>query len=191
MATVINDRRYTPDDLLKLPDGKFFELADGQLVETEMSAKGSRVAARLSAVLTPFVESRQLGSVFDSTASYQCYPDDPDRVRRPDVSFILASRWKNEYDDGHIPIPPDLAVEVSSPNDLHYDVQRKIEEYLGAGVKLVWLINPEDRIIQVYRHDRTVSHLSGDAELSGEGILSGFHCSIADLFKPPPIGVSP
>ncbi len=188
MATVISDRRYTPDDLLKMPDGDRFELVDGQLVETTMSAKGSRTAARISAALVSFVDASQLGTVQDSETTYRCYSDDPDRVRKPDVSFISRARWRDEYDEGHVPIPPDLAVKVTSPNDVHYDVQAKVEEYLAAGVRLVWLINPEAQIVQVYRTDRTVTHLRGAGELTGEDVVPGFRCQIADLFKPAPQG---
>lgn len=188
MATVISDRRYTPDDLLKLPDGDRFELVDGQLVENDMSLLSAFVAGRVTELLSAHSRSQNLGPVFNSDASYRCFPFDPQLVRRPDVSFIHRSRMRAEYLTGHAPIAPDLAVEVASPNDLHYDVQGKIEEYLSAGVRLVWLINPETKIVQVYRRDGTVSHLRGDAELTGEDVLPGFRCTLGELFKPPPVG---
>ena len=189
MATVITDRRYTPDDLLKMPDGERFELVNGQLVETEMSAKANRIMVRIGSALGSFVDSHAIGSVFASELQYRCFPDDPNRVRKPDLSYVATARWKDEYEEGFVPIPPDLAVEVASPNEGLYEVQDKIEEYLAAGVRLIWLINPETRIVQVYRQDGTVSHLRGDAELSGEDVLPGFRCLLADLFKPPQVGV--
>jgi Uma2 family endonuclease len=188
MATVITDRRYTPDDLLKMPDGDRFELLEGQLVEKDMSAKACRVVARICAALVPFVEANELGSVFGSTATYRCFADDPDRVRKPDVSFVHRSRWNEEYEEGHVPIAPDLAVEVVSPNDLHYDVERKVAEFLSAGVKLIWVINPEEQTVQVFRHDGTTGYLRADAELTGEAVLPGFRCRIAELFKPAATG---
>lgn len=186
MASVISDRRYTPEDLLKLPDGDRFELVDGQLVETERSLLASYVGGRIIELLSAFVRTHQSGAVFNSDASFRCFPDVPDLVRRPDTSFIERSRWRDEYLTGHAPIAPDIAVDVASPNDIFYEVQHKIEQYLAAGVKLVWLINPEDQIVQIYRADRTVTHLRAAGELTGEDVLPGFRCQIADLFKPPP-----
>jgi Uma2 family endonuclease len=188
MATVIGDRRYTPDDLLKLPGGNRFELVDGQLVETEKSLLSAFVAGRVTELLSAHSRSQNLGPVFNSDASYRCFPFDPVMVRRPDVSFIQRLRMRAEYLTGHSPIAPDLAVEVASPNDGLYDVQDKVDEYLAAGVRLVWLINPETRIVQVYRRDGTVSHLRGDAELTGEDVLPGLRCTLGELFKPPPVG---
>jgi len=188
MATVTGDRRYTPEDLLKMSDGERFELADGQLVETEMSLLASFVTARLIELLSAFVRPRELGGVFNSDASYQCFPRDRTRVRRPDASFISRARLRSEYLTGHVPIAPDLAVEVASPNDSFYDVQEKIEEYLQAGVKLIWVMNPDTRIVQIYRADRTVDHLDLGGEISGEDVIPGFRCQIADLFKLPPVG---
>ena len=188
MATAITDRRYTPNDLLKLPDGDRFELVDGQLVEKEMSLLSSFVAGRVTELLSAYSRAKELGAVFNSDASYKCFPFDADLVRRPDVSFIQRARMRAEYLTGHAPIPPDLAVEVASPNDLFYDVQGKVEEYLAAGVRLVWLINPDKRIVQVYRPDHSILQLTAEGELSGEDVLPGFRCSIADLFMPPPVG---
>lgn len=186
MASIIAERRYTPDELLKLPDGDRFELVAGQLVETEMSLLASFIAGRLIELLSAFVRAGELGGVFSSDASYQCFTKDPERIRRPDVSFIQRSRLKPEFFSGHVPIAPDLAVEVVSPNDLYYDVQNKVEEYLAAGVRLVWVLNPDKKIVQVYRPDRSVSHLQISAELSGESVLPGFACGVVDLFKLPP-----
>lgn len=183
MATVIADRRYTPDDLLRLPDGDRFELVDGQLVEKDMSLLSSFVAGRVTELLSAHARAHESGAVFNSDASYKCFAFDPDLVRRPDVSFIQRSRLRAEHLTGHGPIPPDLAVEVVSPN-----VQAKVEEYLEAGVQLVWVINPDQKIVEIYRPDNTVSRLAAESEISGEAVLPGFRCSISDLFQPPPIG---
>jgi Uma2 family endonuclease len=83
-----------------------------------------------SATWKHIVKPQLLGVVLTSDASYQFFPEEHDRVRRPDVSFIDRSRMRPEYVEGHIQIPPDLAVEVVSPNDLFYEVREKVGEYV-------------------------------------------------------------
>jgi Uma2 family endonuclease len=106
-------------------------------------------------------------------------------VRRPDVSFIHFGRLQNEVlPKGHIEIPPDLVVEVISPNDLYGEVKAKVREYQLAGIRLVWLIDPDGRSVEVYRANRSVSILSDEDELEGEDVLPGFRCRIMDILPP-------
>jgi Uma2 family endonuclease len=127
--------------------------------------------------------------VAGSEASYQCFPNNPNRVRRPAVSFIRIGRLTaGEEPEGHCRIAPDLAVEVVSPNDLYSEVEEKVVEYLGAGVRLVWVINPPTRTVRVHRADGTGADLGALDELDGEDVLPGFHCKIEDLFRPPAAG---
>ncbi len=107
------------------------------------------------------------------------------RIRKPDVSFILAGRLPdNKIPEGYIKIAPDLAVEVVSPTDIQYEVDRKVAEYLEAGVQLVWVINPDTRVIFIYRVDGSASIIRDGAELDGEAAVPGFKCAVADLFVP-------
>ena len=108
------------------------------------------------------------------------------KVRRPDVSFIRLGRLPNEeLPEGHCPVVPDLAVEVTSPRDTHHEVAEKVEEFLSAGVALVWIVNPKTRTVLVYRKDQpTVSFLHEQDELSGEEVLPGFRCPVRDVFPP-------
>jgi Uma2 family endonuclease len=134
------------------------------------------------------VDAQALGVVFTSDASFQCFPEEPDRVRRPDVSFIHRMRMQSDYLRGHIPVPPDLAVEVVSPNDLFFDVRRKAGEYVRAGVRLVWVVNPEEREVQVFRGNGTYQLVQNGDSLDGEDVVSGFRCSLTEIFQPPPMG---
>lgn len=176
---------YTPEDLLAMADGDAYELVDGQLVETKMGTKASWVASEVLFHVRSFGKSKPVGWAL-SEASYQCFPDAPTKVRRPDVSFIRFGRLPNEeLPEGHCPIAPDLAVEVTSPRDTHYEVAEKVEEYLSAGVPLVWIVNPNARTVLVYRKDQhTVSFLHEQDELSGEDVLPGFRCPVRDVFPP-------
>ncbi len=174
---------FTPADLLTMPDGDRYELVDGHLVERSMGTWAGYVESKLFVLLYNFAIVRQLGIVFTSAASYQCFTGN--RVRKPDVSFILAGRLlADRVPEGHIPIAPDLAVEVVSPTDIQYDVDRKVAEYLEVGVKLVWVINPDTRVVLIFRADGSISGVREGGELDGEGAVPGFRCRVADLFVP-------
>lgn len=81
---------------------------------------------------------------------------------------------------GHGQIAPDLAVEVVSPNDLFEDVSRNVEEYLAAGVRLVWVIDPKAELVFIYRDDESATILTNKGSLDGEDVVPGFLCAIAD-----------
>src|SRR5947209_1116630 len=148
------ERRYTPEDLLTMPDGERFELVNGVLVEKKMGTEAGGIAATLIGLL--FIWNRQAnqGRVVSAEGSYQCFGEDADRVRRPDVSFIRTDRLPGgSLPRGHAQVAPDLAVEVVSPNDLYSEVRAKVEEYFAAGVRLVWVIDPDTRSLEVLRAD--------------------------------------
>jgi Uma2 family endonuclease len=90
-----------------------------------------------------------------------------------------------QWSEGYVTIPPDLAVEVTSPSDEVYELEEKVEEYLRAGVRLIWVIHPEVRVIQVIRGDGSGHRLRSSDELSGEDVVPGFRCPVASVFPPP------
>jgi len=186
MSTVATNIQHSPEELLTLPDGDAYELVGGELVERKMGAKSSYIAGKFYARLDRFCVDQCPGWVFPEGTSFQCFPDDPKKVRRADVSFIRFGRLPREQPpEGHIRIAPDLAVEVVSPNDLAYDVDSKVEDYLQAGVRLVWVVNPPTRTVRVHRPDGPGATLRADDELTGDEVLPGFHCLIRDLFVLP------
>lgn len=185
MSIVLAKPPVTPADLLAMPDGKSYELVDGQLVEKNVSTLSSLVEGLVFAKVFGHCQQNKLGPVWPGTHGFQCFPGHPNKVRKPDVSFVKAGRFTLDMlDTGFMTIAPDLAAEVVSPGDLVYEVYAKVEEYLQAGVLLVWVIDPENRVVDVYRKDGTVSRLRETDELLGDDVLSGFRCSIADLFPP-------
>jgi Uma2 family endonuclease len=176
---------YTPDDLLKMSDGKSYELDDGKLVLRPMGTESSWVGGKVFRLLDGFCEPNNSGWVLPSDASYQCFADAPTRVRKPDVSFIKRGRLPGErLPKGHCPIAPDLAVEVLSPRDLTSRTNRKVQEYRNAGVSLVWLVIPETRRVQIYRKHGSITELQEHEELTGEDVLPGFRCRISDILPP-------
>lgn len=107
---------------------------------------------------------------------------DPDSVRAPDCQFVTASRLPTEMPLAFLEVAPDLAVEVLSPDDRWSEVIAKVSEYLSCGVREVWVVDPDQRELQVFRPDQRPVTLSADAEITSESILPGFRCRVADFF---------
>lgn len=183
--STITTPRYTAADLLCMPDGDRFELVDGELLKAEMGGKSSWIAGRVFARVEAYAANRG-GWAFPDNTAYQCFEIEADRVRRPDGSYVAPRRLPGGMiPEGHIPIPPDLAVEVISPNDVYYRVEQKVREYLEAGVRMVWLVNPDDRTVRVFSKGQHISvQLGPDDDLTGDEVLPGFSCRVADLFPP-------
>lgn len=177
--------RSTPDDLLSITDRLMPELIDGQLVEREpMGQRSDAVAALMVRLIGNFVSDRALGLVNGSQGSYQIFPDDPDKVRIPDISFTSRERLpRGAEEDGHGKVAPDLIIEVISQNDRVLDVAMKVQDFLAAGVRLVWVVNPYVKHVQTYRSTGPGSTLRVGDILEGEDVLPGFRCPVAKLFE--------
>jgi Uma2 family endonuclease len=184
---IVAEKRYTPEDLLSMPARKNYELVDGHLVERTVSQLSSWVGGRLFSELDRFLQADPLGWAWPSELGYACYPGRPNKVRKPDVSFIRIERMPDgPTSEGYAYIPPDLAVEVVSPNDLWHELEAMVEEYLAVGVSLAWVIDSEVRTAYVHRREGTVSRLRETDELSAEDIIPGFRCPLASIFPKRP-----
>lgn len=125
------------------------------------------------------------GWVLGPDAGYRCFADLPDQVRKPNVSFVAAARMPaSELPHGYTNIAPDLAVEVSSPNDLVRELESKAEQFLAAGVRQVWIVHPETRTVRILRPDGSDTRLHEGDTISGEDVLPGFSCKVDDFFPP-------
>jgi Uma2 family endonuclease len=199
MNVDVMQREYTPEDLLTMPGGKNFELVNGRLVERHrtsppveveghMGFLADQIAVRLLQRLANFCDEHPLGWVLmPSSGGFQGFPNSPRLVRKPDVAFVSNGRFPDEQLPlGHAHLAPDLAAEVVSPNDTYEEVDEKIEEYLRAGVRLVWVISPKNHTVRVYRANGSSHSLRENDQLDGEDVVSGFRCPVRDLFPPPP-----
>ncbi len=178
--------RYTAEDLLTMPDGDDYELVDGQLVERTMGIESVWVGGRVYRLLSDYSDAHSSGWTLTEGASFQIFKDDPNRTRRADASVIRRGRLPGEkLPKGHCRVTPDLVAEVVSPNDNSYELNEKILDWRSAGVMLIWVIDPENQTVTVYRHATSqVTLLTGDDEITGEDVLPGFRCSIRDFFPP-------
>jgi Uma2 family endonuclease len=184
MATA-TETRYTPEDLLKITDRPMPELVDGQLIERPlMGQESDAVAAELLFLIKSHIRERDLGLVNGAQGSYQCFPKDPGKVRIPDVSFTRKERVPPSGPaKGHSRVRPDLVVEVVSPNDTYDDLNGKIEDFLAAGVPLIWVPDPATKTVQIHRADGTGLRLRAGDTLDGEDVLPGFRVEVAKLFE--------
>ena len=177
----------TPEDLLRMPDeGKGYELVNGELKEMPVSTESSRVAGSVFFRLMSYCEAHCPAWVFPEGTSFRCFPDDRNRVRRADTSLILLDRMPvaTYEDEGHCTTVPDLVAEVISPNDLAGEVEEKLAEWLDAGVKVVWVVNPTTRSVRVHGRSGYTFLRTGDT-LTAQEVLSGFAVPVADLFRRP------
>lgn len=106
---------------------------------------------------------------------------DPDTVRAPDVAFVAEGRVNQIQHRGYAHLAPDLLAEVLSPDDRPAEVLDKVAAWLGAGTKIVWVIDPERREARVFRQDGSLVLLGDDDALEGEDVLPGFSCALRNV----------
>ena len=174
-----------PDAEPALPRG--FEFVDGQLEELNVSFLSTLLAGEIHFRLRGFVGPRRLGWVTPEGTSYRCFPDDPTRVRRADTAFHRLEKVTTEQalTEGYMSVVPDLVVEVVSPHDIADAVNRKLLEWMRAGVSLVWIVHPLDRTIHAYGSPGGVRLFTEADTLTAEPVLPEFSVPMGELFRLP------
>lgn len=177
------EKTYTVAEFMDLPDyGNRYELVEGKVVEMPgPSYSHGQVIMKLSGFLQSYLTNNPVGKAFSGTA----FALNPKNAPVPDVAFVVADRATVEDQFDAFPGIPDLAVEVLSRTDRVFDVDEKVERYLQAGVRLVWVINPRKQIIEVY-HPATgliPQIVSVSQELDGEELLPGIKIAVKALFE--------
>ncbi len=176
----------TVEDFEHLPDGEDKQ----ELVElAPTGGLHGLTQLVLGGLLRQHARRHRLGHTTSETG-YLLWPERA-TVRAPDVAFLSRSRWPGRLPDGIVPLPPDLAVEILSPNYREPEVQAKVREYLDAGVRLVWVVDPRAERVHVYRPavepsqqfpERPPRELGRADVLSGEDVLPGLALSLAAFF---------
>ena len=175
---------YTAEDLMRISsEGKRYELVKGELIEmAPTGGRHGRVAGRIGRRLGNFVEQNDAGEVFAAETGFRL-AGNPDTVRAPDAAYVSKERLPSEEQlIGFPDLAPDLVVEVVSPSDSAGQVQAKVEEWLRAGVRLVWVVYPDTRSVVVYRALDEVVVLGPEDALEGEPALPGFSCPVSEIF---------
>ena len=156
-----------------------YEYVKGELITMPPpSMEHGKISSKVHLRLGLHVEENQLGHSYIAETTFEL----GDRVVKPDVAFISTERLPESEKKGS-PIPPDLAVEVVSPSDKHYDITEKALAYLRAGTRLVWVIEPVAKTVMVYRSETDFSLLKSEDTLTGEDVVPGFACPVAQLFE--------
>ena len=174
----------TADDLLTLEKlGKSTELVRGRLIVREPpSTYHGRVQATLTVLVGAYVRTHALGAVFGQDTGFKI-ASDPDTVRAPDLAFVDRTRVEQIARRGYAALAPDLVAEILSPDDRPGEVLTKVGDWLEAGVRLVWVIDPDRQVAAVYRADGSVETHASDADVDGEAVLPGFSFRLVELFE--------
>jgi Uma2 family endonuclease len=175
----------TAEELLRLPRGQYrYELINGEL--KKMSPTGhehGRITVNLTVPLAQHVKANRLGAVYAAETGF-ILTSNPDTVRAPDIAFICQQRVSAlGATKGYWPGAPDLAVEVLSPDDSAANIKRKVSEWLTAGAKQVWVVNPKVRTLTVHRSLTDIATLSEKDTLEGADLLPGFRLAVAEVFS--------
>ena len=180
-----NTARITADQLLNLHlPNKRTELVRGHLLVREPAgAEHGVVAGRIFHELPVFVRARALGVVVAAETGFTLFTN-PDTVRAPDAAFIHRDRMPAPLPRGYFTIAPDLVVEVLSPGDTAREVDEKVADWIAAGTRLVWCIDPRKRTARVHRHDGTVADIASPGILAGEDVLPGLAVSLGAILGP-------
>lgn len=159
------------------------ELIAGRLHEMEPpGAEHGMVAMRIAASLISHVKTADLGIVFASEVGFHL-AHDPDTVRAPDVAFVSRERVEaTGIPQGYWPGPPDVAVEVVSPNDRHSDVEGKALDWLDAGARAVVVVDPDLRAATVYRARDDIRVLGDGEPLDLDDVVAGWSPRVAEFF---------
>lgn len=164
------------------------ELGPGELVEgvfRSMPPPGYQhgmIEFRMGKLLSNFVDQWELGYVLGGEAGVYTQRN-PDTVRGMDAAFISHERMAQVRSDTYLDVAPELVVEVLSPHDLWRDVNNKLGEYFAIGVQLVWVIDPRQQMVHVYRALTDLDILHHQDTLDGGQVLLGFQISVAAIFE--------
>ena len=173
----------TAQELLEAAGLGRCELVHGKLVMMTLAGfEHGYVVLNISIPLGSFVKANRLGLVTGAETGFQI-GHDPDTVRAPDVGFVCNERVPSERTPGFFQGAPDLAVEVVSPGDRPSDVLAKVQDWLSAGCRAVWLLDPAHRIVAVYDDRKQATTLTSSEELTGGDVVPGFRLPIAEIFE--------
>lgn len=157
------------------------ELVDGVLVEKTMGFGEATLALVIGRFLLEFIDAHDLGVATGADGFIHLFPD---MIRIPDVAFVSWARLPGQ-EMPKVPVPelvPDLVVEVLSKGNTKEEMDRKRKDYLRAGVRLLWYVDPATRTASVFRADGSHLLLDQSQSLDGEDVLAGFSLSLPDLF---------
>ena len=155
-----------------------YEYVKGELVPMAVPSLGhAKISAKITRYLLTHVSENDLGDVYVE-AGFQV----GERGMKPDVAFLSTARLPEDESKG-APIPPDFAVEVISPTDIYWRVLEKVQAYLEAETQMVWVVESVMKTVTVYRSQTDIKVFTNADTLTGEDVVPGFSCRVAQLFE--------
>ncbi|MDE0316284.1 MAG: Uma2 family endonuclease [Candidatus Poribacteria bacterium] len=156
-----------------------YEYIKGELIPMPpTSIEHGNISSNIQWYLQSHVRTNELGRVYTSDTGFRV----GERVLMPDVAFIPTSKLPDDQ-RAIFSIPPELAIEVISPTDSLTKVVEKALAYLEAGTLLVWIIEPTGKTVTVFRSETDITTLTRKDTLTGEDVVEGFSCPVAQLFE--------
>lgn len=156
-----------------------YEYIKGELIPVPpTSMEHSDISLNLISLLHAYARENQLGRIYIPDTGFKV----GERVLIPDIAFLSNENIPDDRSKAS-PVPPDLAVEVVSPTDILHRVEEKAFAYLEAGTQLVWVLKPVSKTVTVYRSETDITLLTRDDTLTGENVVEGFSCQVAELFE--------
>ena len=156
-----------------------YEYIKGELIPVPpTSLEHGNISADLFWFLSLHVRENKLGRVYMPDTGFRV----GERLLMPDIAFVSNARLPDDLSKAS-PIPPDLAVEVVSRTDVLHRVEEKAFSYLEAGTQLVWVLKPRSKTVTVYRSETDITLLTRNDTLTGENVIEGFSCQVAELFE--------
>jgi Uma2 family endonuclease len=178
------EKLLTAEAFEQLPDdGKRYELIDGELREMAPTVNWhGEVEINLGTLLNVHVRPQGLGRVSCGEVLY-IVRRNPDRVRAADIAFLRQDRVPSLEARQHIlEVIPDLVVEILSKSDTIEAISDKIDDWLQAGVQMLWIVDPFRRTVTMYQPGRDPSLLGEHGTLVGDPVIPGFRCPVAEIF---------
>ncbi len=156
-----------------------YEYVKGELFRVPpTSIEHGDISMNLISLLNSYVRENQLGRVYMPDTGFRV----GERVLMPDIALLSNEHVPDDRSKAS-PVPPDLAVEVVSQTDAWHRVEEKVFAYLEAGTQLVWVLKPLSKTVTVYRSEVDITLLTRNDTLTGENVVEGFSCQVAEFFE--------
>lgn len=175
-------RIITAEELFAMGDIGRCELINGEIVHiAPAGAEHGGVTVEIAWRIAKFVHDQKLGRVYAAETGFTIARN-PDVTRAPDVGFVCTERLPQSPRRGFLDDAPDLAIEVVSPGDTKAHVTQKVDQWLASGATSVWVVDPINRSVEIYRSpNQILRHRDGDT-IRDEPMLPGFTLTLADIF---------
>ena len=166
-------------------EDRIVELVEGEIVDMPFpNPIHAAVLITLSTAMNIFVKEKGMGRVIggDAPVVLESNPEGRDTVRGLDIAYISSERLPGRLPRKPLRVAPDLAVEVISPSNKAEDIEKKIQQLLGAGTSLVWIVYPDLQCVAAHTIDGSVTLVESEI-LTGGNVLPGFEIPVSEIFS--------